>query len=331
MESINFSTYYRPKTFSEVVGQEVPKSVLRKIAMTDGISVRSVFLKGSYGSGKSTLCRLFGKAMNCSQFKKTGEICNECASCKEVEAANSQLYFEFDSSVAGNVDAIRALKDRLSYLPNGRRVVVFDETQSASKAALNALLKMVEDGIPNTMFVFASTEDILPTIKSRSVCLDITPIPHELIVHRLQEISALQNVEINSTQLDTIAVKSNGHMRDALSLLQLYSLAGDEALRSSYFSIVKFFRFALQKKLQEAELSLTDILTYPIVDIRNSLYIFIKNCYLAKQGSDLYMFNQSGVVNKIYGFTFSSVSQQALKDEMGIELYFRSFLDKVSR
>lgn len=331
MESINFSTYYRPRTFADVVGQDVPKSVLKKIAMTDGISVRSVFLKGAYGSGKSTLCRIFGRAMSCSEFKKTGDVCNECVGCKEADAANSQTYFEFDSSVAGNMDAIRALKERLSYVPNSRRVVVFDETQSASKAALNALLKLVEDGVPNTMFVFASTEDILPTIRSRSVCLDITPIPHELIVKRLQDISVLQGMEIPKIHLDTIAVKSNGHMRDALSLLQLYSLAGEDALKSSYNQIVKFFRCALGKKEQEANILIQEIMGYPIVDVRNSLYIFIKNCYVAKQGDVLYPFVQSGVVNKIYGFTFNSVSQQALRDEMGIELYFRSFLDKVLR
>ena len=190
---------------------------------------------------------------------------------------------------------------------------------------------MVEDGIPNTMFVFASTEDILPTIKSRSVCLDISPIPHELIVRRLQEISNIQNLTINSTQLDTIAIKSNGHMRDALSLLQLYSLAGEDALKSSYFSIVKFFRQALSHKIEEAKQTIADINSYPIVDIRNSLYIFIKNCYLAAPGSELYPFAQGGLINKIYGFVFNPVSQQAIKDEMGIELLFRSFLDKVSK
>ena len=231
-----------------MVGQDIPKAVLKKIALADGISVRSVFLKGAWGSGKSTLARIFGKAMGCHNLKSLGDVCNSCPGCLEAEAANSQTYFEFDSSVAGKIDSINALKDRLSYLSNSRRVVVFDESQASSRAALNALLKLIEDGVPNTMFVFVSTEDILETIKSRSVCLDITPIPHELVVNRLKEVAEIQKLSITPLHLETIAVKSHGHMRDALSLLQLYSLAGAEALKSSYSLIVKFFFSALRKR-----------------------------------------------------------------------------------
>ena len=331
MESINFATHYRPTTFAEVVGQDTAKAVLKKIANAEGISVRSIFLKGSWGSGKTTLCRIFSRAMNCEHFRETGDVCNECKSCKEAMAQNSQLYMEFDSSVAGNVEAIRNLQERLSYSPNGRRVVVFDEVHNCSKQALNALLKLVEDGIPDTIFVFASTEDILPTLKSRSLCLDISTIPYDLIKERLREICKVQGIEASEEVLDTVALKSNGHMRDALSILQLYSLAGKDGLKSSYNLVVRFFKAAVSKRKEIAEQTLSEILKFNIVDVKNSVYLFIRNAFVSEPGSELYGFTQNGLIGKIYSYVFSPVSQFALKDEVGIELFFLSFIDKLCK
>lgn len=329
MESINFATYFRPKTFAEVVGQDIPKAVLKKIALASGISVRSIFLKGSYGSGKSTLCRLFGKAMSCSHFKELQDVCNECDSCKEVSSKNSQLYYEFDSSVVGNVDSIRSLQEQFAVIPNGRRVVVFDEIHSASKQALNAMLKMVEDGVPNTIFVFASTEDILPTLKSRSVCLEITPIPHELMKNRLLQIVEKQNIIISDNNLDQICIKSGGHMRDALSFLQLYSLVGEEGLKSSYQLMIKFFHAVFSKNLEKANQLISSILQYNMVDIKNSLYLFIRNSFISSAPE--FKSFQSGLNNKIFGYFFNPVQQSALSDEIGMEILFRSFISKICK
>lgn len=204
-------------------------------------------------------------------------------------------------------------------------------TSNCSRAALNAMLKMIEEGIPNTMFVFASTEDILPTIKSRSICLDITPIPSSLMKERLSLISKSQNIIISDSALDQICVKSAGHMRDALSLLQLYSLVGDDGLKSSYNSIVKFFMSAVSGKVDVAQSLLVDILKYNIVDIKNSLYLFIRNCFVATPDSKLYPFIKSGLINKIFSFIFNPVQQSALSDEVGIEIVFRSFLSKIQK
>lgn len=325
----NLATKYRPTTFAEVVGQDIPKSVLKKIAMADGIAARSIFLHGSFGSGKSTLCRIFARAMNCKTFKKTGDVCNECDGCKSSSTKNSNLYYEFDSSVVGNVDSIRNLQELFSYVPDGRRVVVFDEIHAATKQALNAMLKMVEEGVPNTIFVFASTEDILPTLKSRSICLDITTIPFDLIKDRVLQVASFENIEITEDIAMTIAVKSAGHMRDALSILQLYALAGVEGLKTSYSLIVSFFRKALSHKVDEASLILQDILKYNIVDVKSSLYLFIRNIFLAKSGEPLYPLKSSMGV-KLFNYFFSPVAQTAIKDEVGIELLFRSFLSKLS-
>lgn len=327
MSDKNFSTYFRPHTFGEVVGQEVVKQALIKIAKADGIACRAIFLRGAYGCGKTTLARIFAAAMNDPDFSKVGDVTPE--NCNEVYAKNSQLYMEFDASVAGNVEAIRALAERLSTVPDGRRVVVFDEVHACSKAALNALLKIVEDGVPNTIFVFASTEDILPTIKSRSLCLELTTIPHMQMKERLKQVCAELELVVGEEQLDAICMKSGGHMRDALSILQLYSIVGDEGLKTSYQTVIKFFAACCKKEREQAKAALNELLLYNIVDVKNSLGLFIKNCFISKEGDKLYAFQKANITSKIFGYFYSPVLQQALKDEMGVELAFRSFIEKI--
>lgn len=323
----NFATYFRPRTFGEVVGQEVAKQALIRIAKSEGIACRAVFLRGAYGCGKTTLCRIFAAAMNDPDFGKVGDVTP--SNCEDVYAKNSQLYMEFDASVAGNIEAIRALAERLTTIPNGRRVVVFDEVHACSKAALNALLKIVEDGVPNTIFVFASTEDILPTIKSRSLCLELTTIPHLQMKERLSQVCRELGMEISDERLDVICMKSNGHMRDALSILQLYSVVGDDGLKTSYQTMIKFFVSCAKKDKDGASVVLGELLLYNVVDIRNNLGLFIKNCFISKDGDKLYAFQRSGLVGKIFGYFYSPVLQSALKDEVGLELAFRSFMDKM--
>ena len=126
-------TLYRPKSFKEVIGQPLAVSLFKKLAMCDGIVVRSVFVKGFYGSGKTTLARIFGKALNCRNFKKLGDVCNECPECIEAESATSQTYYEFDSAAVGNVESVKSMLDRLSLYNRGRRLVCMDEIHAVSK------------------------------------------------------------------------------------------------------------------------------------------------------------------------------------------------------
>lgn len=326
----NFATLYRPKTFEEVVGQDIPKAVLKRIASNLEVTARCIFLKGSYGSGKTSLCRIFARACNCDNFIKTGDVCNECESCSEINASNSQLYIELDATVCQDLETINKLYERLqSPPPSGkRRIVVFDEVHAAGTKVLNALLKLVEEGIPNTIFVFASTEGILPTLESRSICLDVTTVPHALMEARVREVAAIENIDITDSAVNAICFKAEGHMRNAMSLLQLYSLAGEKALSTSYGLIYKFFSQCLGHKTDEAQDTLKEIMKYPVIDIRMSINTFLRNTYLSKSGDSLYSLKQSGMVNKLFSFVFSPVSQEAVKDEMGIELLLNSFISK---
>ena len=118
-------------------------------------------------------------------------------------------------------------------------------------------------------------------------------------------------------------------MRDALSYLQLYEFAGKESLNSSYQYVVKFFSKCLSKKSDEAKQILDSILLYNVVDVKNSIYLFIKNVYVSQPSSPLYKLLQTGVINKVFSFFFSPVAQSALKDEVGINILLRSFIEKI--
>lgn len=321
----NFATKYRPTTFSEVVGQDIPKAVLSRIAMSPTVTARCIFLRGAYGCGKTTLCRIFAKAVNCPSFATTHDPCCTCPSCLEVTSPNSQLYLEYDATICQDLSTIEKLTARLQVPPPSpyRRVVVFDEVHAAGPKVLNALLKLVEEGIPSTIFVFASTEAILPTLESRSLCLDITTVPPALMTSRLNQVATQENLSLTPSATAAICMKSNGHMRNALSLLQLYSLAGETALSSSSSLIPTFFSHALKHDPSASDI-LTSILLHPVTDIRTSLYSFISSVYQTPNHPLL----TSGIINKLFSFFFSPTAQTALSSEIGTELLLRSFLSK---
>lgn len=291
-----------------------------------------VFYTSGIITHNTTVARIFGKALNCEHFQETDDVCNECPKCKDAMTRTSQLYMELDATSVGNVDAIRSLGDRLSIMPNGRRVVIFDECHAASNAALNALLKIVEDGVPNTMFIFCSTEDILPTIKSRSLCIDIGTIPLNILSARVKEIADSRNLPISDQNLSILAMKSQGHMRDALQLLQLYELAGERGLDSSYFKFRSFIINCLSSKPKmDPELILNEILRYPTADIKLSVGMFIRNIFKAEQGTTDYKLLQSGFGKSLFSYFFSPLSQQALRTEVGTEILLRAFLERTKK
>lgn len=329
VEVSNLATSFRPKTFGEVMGQELAVDTLRRIAGSDGIVCRSIFLRGSYGSGKTTLARIFGKALNCVSFRKDGDVCNVCSGCEEVVRKGSTLYLELDSSVVGNKEGIQTLRNMLSVGVRGRRLVVLDEVHACSVAAMNMLLKIVEEGIPDTIFMFCSTEDILPTLRSRCVNIDITLIPDSVMFGRLRELSESLGISISDDDLGKLVVKAGGHVRDALSLLQYYSMVGSAALSSAYdkFRIFVYTCYSSSPSRDPEEL-LRELLQYSVLDIKRSIGLFIRSVYLSVEGSIDYRFRKSGAIRKVFDYFFSPVVQQALQDEYGVEIALRAFMDQ---
>lgn len=320
-----FAQDYRPQKFSEVVGQDLVVQTLKALAMADGVKVRSVVLKGSFGCGKTTCARIFAKAMNCKEFRKTGDVCDECAECLDVKRPASLLYREYDASRVGNVDAIRGLTDALQIRNfEGRRVVVFDECHAISKSGLTALLKILEEGVTDTIFVFCTTEPLLKTIESRSVCLEINKIAPEAMIPRIEKVASLEGVPVTAEQLEAIAFKSQGHMRNALSILEHFSIAGSRALDTPITDIDLYFKCCFAKR--EVDEVVMRIMQYPLLEVQECLRNFIKKCFVAKSGFPAKV-REKGLVFKVFQYFYTPEAQQAFKDETGMYILLKAFAE----
>lgn len=275
----------------------------------------------------TTLARIFAKAVNCNHLKTDGDVCNECDNCKDADRSNSLLYREYDATRVGNVESIKSLLDSLQIKNyEGRRVVCIDEVHTASRQAQSALLKVLEDGVPDTIFVFCCTEEVIKTIKSRSVFLEISTLSVEQIMRRCRKVADMEGLGITDSQLEQVALKSQGHMRDALSILEHYSIAGELALKTSITDFRKFILCLLQKK--DCEDILRQVLQYSLYDIQASIRYFLTTCFTAQQGFEAKV-RQTGLALKLFKFFYTPEAQQAFKDEAGMEILLRALIESM--
>ncbi len=196
---------------------------------------------------------------------------------------------------------------------------------NCSKQAQTALLKMLEEGVPNTFFVLATTDDVLETIESRSVLLDVTTIPLHLIEERVKQVAEASGIELSQAEAATIALKSRGHMRNALSILEAFSLAGPIALRTSLQLLKKFVLACLKKEPYEEILQ--QVMLYPLLDIRESVGVMLNDFYTS-DGKFESLVRSKGIHSKLFQHFYSPVVREAMKDEWGMELSLRSLAEK---
>jgi DNA polymerase-3 subunit gamma/tau len=231
MSYIVLARKYRPQTFKEIYSQEHITQILANAIKSNRIAHAYLFT-GPRGVGKTSMARILAKSLNCLSGP-SDTPCGECHNCKEITASTSTDVIEIDGASNTGVDDVRDLQRELFYAPSQSlyKIYIIDEVHMLSKSAFNALLKTLEEPPENVIFIFATTEPhkVLPTIISRCQRFDFRRIPIEGITARLKEIAEREKIIIDEESLYLIARKSDGGMRDALSLLdQILSFSGGE-------------------------------------------------------------------------------------------------------
>lgn len=213
---------YRPQLFSDVLGQETTVTTLKNAIKHRRLAHAYLFC-GSRGTGKTTLARVFSKALNCLSPSEDCEPCNHCSQCKDIASGHSIDVMEIDGASHRGIDDIRQINETVGYTASsgGYKIYIIDEVHMLTKDAFNALLKTLEEPPARVIFIFATTEPhkVLPTILSRCQRFNLNRIPNDLIVSKLERISTEMELSIDREALRLIASRAEGGLRDAESLL----------------------------------------------------------------------------------------------------------------
>jgi len=287
---------YRPQKFSEVVGQKVIVKTLQNALINKKTSHAYLF-SGPRGTGKTTVARLFAKALNCAEAP-TNEPCLVCKSCQGVLEGNHPDVIEIDAASNNGVDQIREIRDKVKYLPSGGkyRVYIIDEVHMLSSGAFNALLKVLEEPPKHVVFILATTEPhkVLPTILSRCQCFDFKPLSVNEIGEKIREVCLEEKFEITDEAVVAIGESAEGGLRDALSYLdQAISLADNEINidvvndvtgNLSYDKIIEICEYCENKQTEDALKSISELVNMgkEISKVVISLVSFYRDALLYK-------------------------------------------------
>ena len=214
---------WRPAVFEDVYGQDAIVTTLKN-QITSGRIGHAYLFCGTRGTGKTTLAKIFARAVNCEHAAEHGgSPCNECPICRSILSENSMNVFEIDAASNNSVEDIRRIREEVAYPPTeGRyKVYIIDEVHMLSTSAFNALLKTLEEPPSYVIFILATTDPqkVPQTILSRCQRYDLKRIKSDVIAARLRELSEAEGRKVEDRAIDYIARTADGSMRDALSLL----------------------------------------------------------------------------------------------------------------
>lgn len=305
---------YRPQTFEEVAGQEHIVKTLKN-ALATGKIAHAYLFAGPRGTGKTTMAKLFAKALNCEEG--IGHQCNKCKNCVSITEGNHPDVLELDAASNNGVDEIRELIDKVKYgtILGRYKVYIIDEVHMLSAGAFNALLKTLEEPPEHVIFILATTEPhkILPTILSRCQRYDFTKVSEVDIKERLKAILLNENVEYVEDAVELIVSLADGGMRDALSILEkVLAYSNNRLVVEDVLNI-----FALESKEEKIKL-LKSIVSHDMSDVLSRL-----NNYVTK-GTDIKRLTEDllSILKDIVIYNSSNIGNylETLKEEDASEL-----------
>jgi len=331
---------YRPQTFGEVVGQEHVVKTLTNSIKGNNISHAYLF-SGPRGSGKTTIARIFAKAINCEN-RKDGQFepCDKCSSCLEIMQAKSMDLIEIDAASHRGIDDIRELREGIKFAPvkSKYKIFIIDECHQLSKDAANALLKTLEEPPTHAVFLLATTEahKMIPTILSRCQKFDFKRLQVPEIIKKLEYISKKENVKFDDSALSLIALNSRGSFRDAESLLdECISFSGGPASGNPGLiktedikellgivevgEISKFVDYLVSKNTKDAIVFLNSIADngVDLQEFTKTLVFYLRQELLLKINPDFLNLQNSGLskqeIDKMKSQT-ASLTQKDLQD-----------------
>lgn len=274
---------WRPKTFSDMVGQEAIVRTLRNQVMTGRVAHAYLFC-GSRGTGKTSAAKILSRAINCLD-PQNGDPCGQCECCKTIESGASFDVYEMDAASNSRVEEIRELLEKVDYPPQfGKyKVYIIDEVHMLSNAAFNALLKTLEEPPEYMVFILATTEpQKLPaTILSRCQRFDFGRFSEAQIAGHLEKVAKESGVEAEGEALAIIARAAEGGMRDALSILDMCMGGGEkiteETVRSALGTADRAFLFSFAQALAERNGSEALRLVDELMSAGRDVQVFFKD------------------------------------------------------
>ena len=253
---------YRPGTFDDVIGQPHVVQTLMNAVSTKRVAHAYLF-SGTRGVGKTTVARIFAKALNCAQGP-TSHPCDTCENCREIALGNSVDVIEIDGASNTSVDDVREIRENVKFAPfRGHfRVYIIDEVHMLSTAAFNALLKTLEEPPEHVKFIFATTETrkIPITVLSRCQRFDLRRVDLQTLVKHLKDISQKEKVDLEEKAAYLLARMADGSVRDALSLLDQAIVLAEGSVREAH--VQAMLGFADRAKVWE----LLDVLLQGRID-----------------------------------------------------------------
>ena len=299
MSTSNLTAKYRPQTFAEVAGQDAIKAILSRAAAQDKVAPAYLF-SGTRGVGKTTIARIFAKALNCVNAP-TAEPCNQCPNCKQITAGVAVDVIEIDGASNRGIDDARRLKEDIGYAPVECRYKVFiiDEAHMLTKEAFNALLKTLEEPPPRATFIMATTEPhkFPATIISRCQHYIYKMLSQPELVAHLEDIMNREELPFEPGALQIIAKRGAGSVRDSMSLLgQALAMGGDvlreEDVRSFLGLAGQDVFFRLMDAMQSRNLVAVGTVLRQVLDQGLDLGFFLReltNCW-----RNMFLLRQAG-------------------------------------